>query len=280
MFVEDWVIYMTKRWSTGILRGYVFAPVITLRGVGSLLLDVEGNILVNNHGHACIADFGLLTIIPDRTSFISTISHLEGGTIRWMSPELLNPEPFGLEDSCPTTESDCYALGMVVYEVLSGQVPFALWKGTVVILKVMEGKRPERPRGTQGAWFTDRLWEVLELCWEHQPRDRPSLKTLLRCLENIPPPSQPLSPTPTMGGGTVEDTNGPLDPSVSSLSTLSTPLKYSGSKRLRTKCPNLDELSLPHPDSTAVPSPLRKFDSFFTSSTPFLTQVTRRWMSE
>ena len=34
-----------------------------------------------------------------------------------MSPELLNPEEFGIEDSRPTIQSDCYALGMTVYEV-------------------------------------------------------------------------------------------------------------------------------------------------------------------
>jgi len=34
------------------------------------------------------------------------------GTVRWMSPELL----FG-KNSPPTRESDCYALGMVTYEV-------------------------------------------------------------------------------------------------------------------------------------------------------------------
>ena len=37
-----------------------------------------------------------------------------------MSPELLDPERFGmpeLEDNRPTRQSDCYALGMVIYEV-------------------------------------------------------------------------------------------------------------------------------------------------------------------
>jgi len=37
-----------------------------------------------------------------------------------MSPELLDPERFGMpesEDNRPTRESDCYALGMVIYEV-------------------------------------------------------------------------------------------------------------------------------------------------------------------
>jgi len=34
-----------------------------------------------------------------------------------MSPELLDPERFGVSDDRPTKQSDCYAFGMVVYEV-------------------------------------------------------------------------------------------------------------------------------------------------------------------
>ena len=48
------------------------------------------------------------------------MSFTEGGTYRWMSPELLDPERFGMSatgDNRPTKQSDCYALGMVIYEV-------------------------------------------------------------------------------------------------------------------------------------------------------------------
>ena len=45
------------------------------------------------------------------------MSFRTGGTSRWMSPELLVPEQFGIEDDRPTRQSDCYALGMVIYEV-------------------------------------------------------------------------------------------------------------------------------------------------------------------
>ena len=47
----------------------------------------------------------------------SLVPHCSGGTTSWMSPELLHPRMFGLDDDRPTTQSDCYALGMVVYEV-------------------------------------------------------------------------------------------------------------------------------------------------------------------
>jgi len=48
------------------------------------------------------------------------MSFTSGGTRRWMSPELMDPERFGIpgsEDNRPTRQSDCYALGMVIYEV-------------------------------------------------------------------------------------------------------------------------------------------------------------------
>lgn len=156
------------------------------------------------------------------------ISFFEGGTIRWMSPELLNPKPFGLEDSRPTKESDCYALGMVIYEVLSGQPPFAQCKNTVVILEVMGGERPKRPQGTRAAWFTDDLWGMLELCWKPQPHDRPSLKALLGYLEGGTSPSQSPPPALTMVEDVVTDTDDLLDSPVTDLGTFSISPKTSG----------------------------------------------------
>ena len=45
------------------------------------------------------------------------MSFTPGMTIRWTSPELLDPERFGSEGDRPTRGSDCYAFGMVIYEV-------------------------------------------------------------------------------------------------------------------------------------------------------------------
>ena len=47
----------------------------------------------------------------------SLMPYSSGGTERWMSPELLMPEQFGFSETRPTKQSDCYALGMVIYEV-------------------------------------------------------------------------------------------------------------------------------------------------------------------
>ena len=81
MSVRDWTIYTARKLSTGILRGYVLGPSITSPGVGSSLL-VEANILINHDGHACVTDFSLLMMIPDKANFVSAVSYIEGGTFR------------------------------------------------------------------------------------------------------------------------------------------------------------------------------------------------------
>jgi len=140
----------------------------------------QENILIDNSGNAVLSDFGLLRILQDSTS---SSSYECGGTTRWMGPELFNPEGFGLEDASPTKPSDCYALGMTIYEVLSGRLPFFPYRTSIVMMRVLNGERPERLQGAGGVWFTDDVWEILERCWKPKPGDRPSIDYVLQQLE-------------------------------------------------------------------------------------------------
>ena len=97
-----------------------------------------------------------------------------------MSPERLHPRLFGFEDSRPTKGSDRYALGMVIFEVLSGQPPFADHNVIDAMRKVVDGEHPERPNE---AWFTNDLWETLEQCWSSQLERRPTGGAVLKSLE-------------------------------------------------------------------------------------------------
>lgn len=150
---------------------------------------VKANILIDQTGHARLADFGLLTIISDSTNLWSSGSYPQGGTARWMGPELIDPQRFGFENSRPTKGSDCYALGMVMYETISGHLPFPQHGDLTIILKVLAGEYPPR-----GAAFPENLWKMLERCWTSQPDGRPSIEDVLQCLEgtsNLPGPHSP-----------------------------------------------------------------------------------------
>ena len=147
-------------------------------------LSTKANILIDQTGHARLADFGLVTVISDATN--SSNSSAQGGTVRWMSPELIDPSRFGLEKVLPTVSSDCYSLGMVVYETVTGRVPFYEHRDFAVAMKIFGGERPPRE-----ASFTDRLWKMLELCWDSQSEARPSIEEVLRCLKMELPSPRP-----------------------------------------------------------------------------------------
>ena len=104
-----------------------------------------------------------------------------------MSPERFDPIRFGVKDGRATKESDCYALGMVILEVLSGQVPFVEdLSDFTAMQKILDGGRPERPQGVEGVRFTDELWEMLQRCWLSRPAYRPPAEGVLECLIDVP----------------------------------------------------------------------------------------------
>ena len=165
-------------------------------------LFIKANILIDQDGQARLADFGLLTIVLDSTYSTSLSTPKSAGTTRWMSPELLDPNRFNLGGGRPTKDSDCYALGMVILEVLSGKPPFQNCNGLIVMKKIVDGEHPGRPQGEEGVWFTDNLWEILEQCWSSQPERRPTIDTVLQCLKHGSMAWQPLPPG---SGGYVSD---------------------------------------------------------------------------
>ena len=121
-----------------------------------------------------------------------------------MSPELFDPRKFDLQDSRPTKRSDCYALGMVIYEVLSGKMPFSRYHNYNVVVRALEGERPGRAQGVKGMWFEDDIWRIMECCWRPIPRDRPEIGDVLQCLEAISRTWTPPSPQTLVGPPTTD----------------------------------------------------------------------------
>ena len=141
---------------------------------------MKANILIDETGQARLADFGLLTIVSDAANVLSSSSYTQGGSIRWMSPELIDAEHFRFQSGYPKKASDCYALGMVIYETISGKLPFHKCTDLIVFVEVVKGRRPRR-----GPMFKETLWKMLKSCWAYNPKDRPSIENVLRCLETV-----------------------------------------------------------------------------------------------
>ena len=140
---------------------------------------VKDNILIDQFGVVNLADFDPFTIEPETKS----ARRLEGGRLPWMSPELSHPKELEIATYNPTESSDCYALGMVIYEVLSGQKPFSGYKLKTVHAMIHKGERPVRPQGAEGRWFTDDIWKILKRCWEPHQSDRPRARDILQFFE-------------------------------------------------------------------------------------------------
>ena len=98
------------------------------------------------------------------------------GRPRWMAPEILDPpEDISIEDmdEIPyTQETDVYAFGMTILEVMTGKLPYSHRRyDTVVMLDVIRGTRPNRPLDPP---MPDDVWRIVTACWEMEPEKRPS----------------------------------------------------------------------------------------------------------
>ncbi|KAJ7740622.1 kinase-like domain-containing protein [Mycena metata] len=150
-----------------------------LHDTGVVHGDLKGdNIFVTPSERACIADFGLSSIISSASSIQFTDSRkpTQGGTIRYQAPELHEGED-------NDTLSDVYAFAGVAYEILTGTPPFPdLRTDGAVVKAVLQGRRPPQPPSCSGTPALDGLWKLLQDCWEEQPAMRPTAAQVVQRL--------------------------------------------------------------------------------------------------
>ncbi|KAJ3572232.1 hypothetical protein NP233_g3214 [Leucocoprinus birnbaumii] len=152
--------------------------------------DIKGaNILVLPNSSACIADFGLSTVVDESIiRWTSTLTRKNGGTLRWEAPELLDDLPDG-DPPKPTFKSDIYSIGSTMYEILTGRIPYhEFLREPIVLRKIVGGVSPTKPSiaEMEALELTEEVWNLIEECWAIDPADRPTIEIVLQRLKAIP----------------------------------------------------------------------------------------------
>jgi serine/threonine protein kinase len=100
------------------------------------------------------------------------------GTVAWMAPEILRAE------ETYTAAVDVYAMGMVLFEALTGEYPFdGMHLGQLTIKVAMEGRRPQL--WTPSSPGEGMLQQVMTRCWAQEAVQRPSSKELIEEMTRV-----------------------------------------------------------------------------------------------
>ncbi len=138
------------------------SALVAAHGAGLVHRDVKPqNVLLDPHGHAKVADFGIARELEASDGLTKTGRVL--GTTDYVSPEQAMGESV-------TGQSDIYSLGIVLFEMLTGEVPFKGENHVAVAMKHVKDQLPDvqelRPE------VSNALAAVIEKLTAKEPVDR------------------------------------------------------------------------------------------------------------
>ncbi len=131
------------------------------------------NILLTSDGHAKIADFGIARAVTESTM---TYSGSVVGSVHYFSPEQA-------QGGTITPKSDVYSLGVVMYEMLTGKLPFTGENAVAIAMKHIE-EEPTPPSAFRSQ--IPPMFEAITLrAMSKAAENRPSAFDLVQALANI-----------------------------------------------------------------------------------------------
>ena len=132
------------------------------------------NVLLDRRTGSCkVCDFG---IARKQSATFLTTKHLHAGTVSYMAPETFKGGSRTVNEKC-----DVYSYGVLLWELLSGEVPWsaeASFSPMSVVMAVGVEKR-RLPLPTSWPRY---LRRVIKACWRHDARVRCSFEEVLRRL--------------------------------------------------------------------------------------------------
>ncbi|HSH05049.1 MAG TPA: serine/threonine-protein kinase, partial [Anaerolineae bacterium] len=168
--------------------------------------DVKpSNIILDSHGHAYLTDFGL-ALLSDHTTRGEVF-----GTPHYIAPEQ------AVSSANATPQSDLYALGVILYEMMTNQVPFD--SADPFTTAMMHIDEPPPPPSTKNDTISPAIEQIILRALAKEPNERfPTGQALADALDEAlgtttttnptlaTPPSPPTIPT---GQAAIDTTPNP-----------------------------------------------------------------------
>lgn len=197
---EDGTVYIVTRWVEGtelgalIQRDGPLEPSRAARTAAQIAAALEvaheqglihrdikpSNVILTSEDHVYLTDFGLAKRAGTAVGLTRVDQML--GTVDYVAPE-------GIEGSEPDARGDIYSLGCVLFEMLTGQAPFAgqgggmakMWAQVNAEVPSLRERRPEVPAA---------LEDVMRRAMSKAPEDRPTAAvfrtTVLAAVDEAP----------------------------------------------------------------------------------------------
>ncbi|ALX27424.1 hypothetical protein GMAR_ORF49 [Golden Marseillevirus] len=128
------------------------------------------NLLVNKKWDVKVSDFGMAGFLRD--------AQVGVGTVLWTAPEILNEE-----EDCDLQKADVYSFGIVLWEMLTREAPYAgKTPATVAVSVLRDNERPEIP---QPCMFEIDYVELMVNCWHKDPATRPTFLEVMSRISNL-----------------------------------------------------------------------------------------------
>ncbi|KAK3413730.1 serine/threonine-protein kinase STY8 isoform X1 [Eucalyptus grandis] len=127
------------------------------------------NLLMDENEVVKVADFGVARVQAE-----TGVMTAETGTYRWMAPEVIEHRQYD-------HKADIFSFGIVLWELLTGELPYAYMTPLQAAIGVVQKDlRPSIPKDTDPL-----LVELLQSCWERDPKRRPNFSEISEILQQI-----------------------------------------------------------------------------------------------
>ncbi|KAG5357673.1 Serine/threonine-protein kinase KIC1 [Yarrowia sp. C11] len=132
---------------------------------GIIHRDIKAaNILITQQGRVQLCDFGVAAQLVSSKTKRSTIV----GTPYWMAPEVIT------EGASYNVKADIWSLGITLFEIATGSPPLSDQEAMRAIFLIPRNK----PARLEGSQYSAALKEIVALCLDELPDERPSAEEL------------------------------------------------------------------------------------------------------